>query len=127
MSRLSNSKITDMLFSVRQHKRDVQKTTKYVELIIVADNREVGLQTEGLTEIVVQDKLKTFSDITVSYLTCSNKPFCTSTLISDCSRKKNEGKCAVIPNCVWLTTVQYLGYGKVLVLCFTLGQTKSRS
>lgn len=60
MSRLSNSKITDMLFSVRQHKRDVQKTTKYVELIIVADNREVGLQTEGLTEIVVQDKLKTF-------------------------------------------------------------------
>ncbi len=32
-----------MLFSVRQNKRDVQKTTKYVELIIVADNREVRL------------------------------------------------------------------------------------
>ncbi|KAI2654461.1 Disintegrin and metalloproteinase domain-containing protein 12 [Labeo rohita] len=29
-----------------RHKRDVQKTTKYVELIIVADNREVGQQTQ---------------------------------------------------------------------------------
>jgi len=48
----------DVLFYVWQHKRDVQKTTKYVELIIVADNREVGQQrnTTGLTDIVVQVK-----------------------------------------------------------------------
>uniref|UniRef100_A0A9J8AIF9 ADAM metallopeptidase domain 12 n=1 Tax=Cyprinus carpio carpio TaxID=630221 RepID=A0A9J8AIF9_CYPCA len=44
--------ITDMLFSIRQHKRDVQKTTKYVELIIVADNREVGQQTQKFYRVL---------------------------------------------------------------------------
>lgn len=29
------------MFAFLQHKRDAQKTMKYVELIIVADNREV--------------------------------------------------------------------------------------
>uniref|UniRef100_A0A8C2E8J5 ADAM metallopeptidase domain 12 n=1 Tax=Cyprinus carpio TaxID=7962 RepID=A0A8C2E8J5_CYPCA len=48
---LSNSKITDMLFSIRQHKRDVQKTTKYVELIIVADNREFQKQGKDVEKV----------------------------------------------------------------------------
>lgn len=34
-------KLSVFMFSLLQHKRDAQKTTKYVELIIVADNREV--------------------------------------------------------------------------------------
>uniref|UniRef100_A0A671NAQ5 Disintegrin and metalloproteinase domain-containing protein 12-like n=1 Tax=Sinocyclocheilus anshuiensis TaxID=1608454 RepID=A0A671NAQ5_9TELE len=45
------STITDMLFSVRQHKRDVQKTTKYVELIIVADNREFQKQGKDVEKV----------------------------------------------------------------------------
>uniref|UniRef100_A0A9J7ZN09 ADAM metallopeptidase domain 12 n=2 Tax=Cyprinus carpio TaxID=7962 RepID=A0A9J7ZN09_CYPCA len=51
ISHLSNSKITDMLFSIRQHKRDVQKTTKYVELIIVADNREFQKQGKDVEKV----------------------------------------------------------------------------
>lgn len=52
ISTVSNTNTRGLLQSFRtRHKRDVQKTTKYVELIIVADNREFQKQGKDVEKV----------------------------------------------------------------------------